>query len=98
MTEVWTERALIQAMDLSLRAPADAGLVLSHADFEAAVRQGFKDLRRPDVMSAGHGSHLPATSFSLSGCLGRRAEAAGQGRAVLAGVKAGALRVACGQP
>ena len=28
-----------------------AFLVLSHPDFEAAVRQGFKDLRRPDLLA-----------------------------------------------
>jgi hypothetical protein len=51
MTQVWTERALTQDMALSPRAHADACLVLSRADFEAAVRQGFKDLRRPDALA-----------------------------------------------
>ena len=49
--ELWTERALAQDVDLAPREHAEALLVLSHPDFEAAVRQGFKDLRRPDVLA-----------------------------------------------
>ncbi len=51
MTQLWTERALAQEPDLAPRTQADSLLVLSHADFEAAVRQGFKDLRRPDLLA-----------------------------------------------
>ena len=49
--ELWTERALAQDADAAPRAPADRFLVLSHPDFEAAVRQGFKDLRRRDLLA-----------------------------------------------
>jgi hypothetical protein len=50
-TELWTERALAQDVDVVPREHAQAFLVLSHPDFEAAVRQGFKDLRRPDLLA-----------------------------------------------
>ncbi|WP_132299121.1 ATP-binding protein [Kribbella sp. VKM Ac-2568] len=50
-TELWTERALTQDVDVAPRDHAQALLVLSHPDFEAAVRQGFKDLRRPDLLA-----------------------------------------------
>jgi hypothetical protein len=49
--ERWTERALAQDVAVAPREPAGAFLVLSHPDFEAAVRQGFKDLRRPDLLA-----------------------------------------------
>lgn len=49
--ELWTERALAQDVDVAPREHAEAFLVLSHPDFEAAVRQGFKDLRRPDLLA-----------------------------------------------
>jgi hypothetical protein len=49
--ELWTERALAQDVAVSPREHAETFLVLSHPDFEAAVRQGFKDLRRPDVLA-----------------------------------------------
>jgi hypothetical protein len=49
--ELWTERALAQDVDVSPREHPEAVLVLSHPDFEAAVRQGFKDLRRPDLLA-----------------------------------------------
>jgi hypothetical protein len=49
--ELWTERALAQDVDVAPREHSLAFLVLSHPDFEAAVRQGFKDLRRPDLLA-----------------------------------------------
>ena len=49
--ELWSERALAQDVDVAPREHAPAFLVLSHPDFEAAVRQGFKDLRRPDLLA-----------------------------------------------
>ena len=49
--ELWTERALAQDVAVAPREHAPALLVLSHPDFEAAVRQGFKDLRRPDLLA-----------------------------------------------
>ena len=49
--ERWTERALAQDVDVAPREHPKAFLVLSHPDFEAAVRQGFKDLRRPDLLA-----------------------------------------------
>jgi hypothetical protein len=49
--ERWTERALAQDLDLAPRSHDEPFLVLSHPDFEAAVRQGFKDLRRPDLLA-----------------------------------------------
>jgi AAA ATPase domain len=48
--ELWSERALAQDSDIAPGQRADPFLVLSHPDFEAAVRQGFKDLRRPDLL------------------------------------------------
>lgn len=50
-TELWTERALAQDMGVAPRKHTAVFLVLSHPDFEAAVRQGFKDLRRPDLLA-----------------------------------------------
>jgi hypothetical protein len=50
-TELWTERALAQDVDVAPHEHAPAFLVLSHPDFEAAVRQGFKDLQRPDLLA-----------------------------------------------
>jgi hypothetical protein len=50
--ELWCERALAQDAALAPRQHAqEEFLVLSHQDFEAAVRQGFKDLRRPDLLA-----------------------------------------------
>jgi hypothetical protein len=49
--ELWSERALAQDLDIAPRERAQALLVLSHPDFDAAVRQGFKDLRRPDLLA-----------------------------------------------
>jgi AAA ATPase domain len=49
--ELWTERALAQDVHVAPREHAERFLVLSHPDFEAAVRQGFKDLRRPDLLA-----------------------------------------------
>jgi hypothetical protein len=49
--EIWTERALAQDVDVAPREHAETLLVLSHPDFDAAVRQGFKDLRRPDLLA-----------------------------------------------
>jgi hypothetical protein len=49
--EIWTERALAQDVDVAPRVHAETLLVLSHPDFDAAVRQGFKDLRRPDLLA-----------------------------------------------
>ena len=49
--ELWSERALAQDVDVAPRERAPAFLVLSHPDFEAAVRQGFKDLRRPGLLA-----------------------------------------------
>jgi hypothetical protein len=52
MTERWTERALA---DDALLLPAAARepelLVLSHAEFDAAVRQAMRDLHRPDLLA-----------------------------------------------
>ncbi|HEU4426357.1 MAG TPA: hypothetical protein VFR67_27775 [Pilimelia sp.] len=49
--ELWTERALARDVDVAPREHAEAAAVLSHPDFEAAVRRGFKDLRRPDLLA-----------------------------------------------
>jgi hypothetical protein len=49
--ELWTERALARDLDIAPRRHGETVLVLSHADFEAAVRQGFKDLRRSDLLA-----------------------------------------------
>lgn len=49
--ERWTERALAQEGLVASRKRPPASLVLSYPDFEAAVRQGFKDLRRPDLLA-----------------------------------------------
>jgi hypothetical protein len=49
--ELWTERALAQDADAAPRVQRLPFLVLSYADFEAAVRQGFRDLRRPDLLA-----------------------------------------------
>jgi hypothetical protein len=51
VTELWTERALAQDVALRPRRPDPACLVLSFRDFDAAVRQGFKDLHRPDLLA-----------------------------------------------
>jgi hypothetical protein len=49
--ERWTERALAQDADAAPRDRAERFLVLSHPDFESAVRQGFRDLRRRDLLA-----------------------------------------------
>ena len=49
--ELWTERALAQDVTPRHESTIHELLVLSHPDFEAAVRQGFKDLRRPDLLA-----------------------------------------------
>jgi hypothetical protein len=51
VTELWTERALARDVEVSRPDRGPTFLVLSHPDFEAAVRQGFKDLRRPDLLA-----------------------------------------------
>lgn len=52
VTERWTERALA---DDALLLPATVAepelLVLSHTDFDTAVRQAVRDLHRPDLLS-----------------------------------------------
>ncbi|MET9312538.1 hypothetical protein ABZX12_11970 [Kribbella sp. NPDC003505] len=50
-TALWAERALTQDVDSAPREHTQPLLVLSHPDFETAVRQGFKDLRRPDLLA-----------------------------------------------
>lgn len=50
-TELWTERALAQDASVVLVRRDHVPVVLSHPDFEAAVRQGLKDLRRPDLLA-----------------------------------------------
>ena len=51
MTERWTERALADdALLLPAAAPEPELLVLSHTDFDAAVRQAMRDLHRPDLL------------------------------------------------
>lgn len=49
--ERWTERSLTQDVGVAPREHPKAWLVLAHPDFDAAVRQGFKDLRRPDLLA-----------------------------------------------
>ena len=49
--ELWTERVLANDVDVGPRLQSAPYLVLSHPDFEAAVRQGLKDLRRPDLLA-----------------------------------------------
>ncbi len=51
VTELWTERALAQDVALGPRRPDHPRLVLSFSDFDAAVRQGLKDLHRPDLLA-----------------------------------------------
>jgi len=52
MTERWTERALADdALLLPGTVPEPELLVLSHTDFDAAIRQAMKDLHRPDLLS-----------------------------------------------
>lgn len=50
-TALWTERALAQDVTLQPPTRSAAWLVLSHPDFEAAVRQGLRDLGRPDLLA-----------------------------------------------
>lgn len=49
LIELWTERALAQ--DPTLRPAAEATLVLSRPQFADAVRQGLRDLHRPDALT-----------------------------------------------
>jgi hypothetical protein len=50
LVELWTERGLAQ--DVSWRPePTDEPLVLSQSDFDDAVRQGLRDLHRPDLLA-----------------------------------------------
>jgi AAA ATPase domain len=52
MTERWTERALADdALLLPAAVPEPELLVLSHTDFDAAVRQAMRDLHRPDLLA-----------------------------------------------
>jgi hypothetical protein len=52
MTQRWTERALADdALLLPANVPEPDLLVLSHPDFEAAVRRALKDLHRPDLLA-----------------------------------------------
>lgn len=52
MTQRWTERALADdALLLPAAAPEPELLVLSYADFDAAVRQAIRDLHRPDLLA-----------------------------------------------
>lgn len=89
MTRVWTERALGEDTDLSPHAPDDSCLVLSHADFEAAVRQGFKDLRRPDALAR---SPLLRTRLVLD-----RGATGASGASALAGILREAAAATLGQ-
>jgi hypothetical protein len=51
LMDLWVERAL--ARDPQLRgAPEPASHVLSHAEFTEAVRQGLRDLTRPDLLGS----------------------------------------------
>jgi hypothetical protein len=49
--ELWTERALAQDGGIEPPRRQATLVVLSQADFEAAVRQGLRDLRRPDLLA-----------------------------------------------
>jgi hypothetical protein len=50
LMELWTERALAQ--DVAMQPPAlDHLFVLSQADFGDAVRQGLRDLHRPELLA-----------------------------------------------
>jgi hypothetical protein len=49
--DLWSERALARDLDITPRERTPAFHVLSHPDFEAAVRQAFKDLRRPGLLA-----------------------------------------------
>jgi hypothetical protein len=50
LMERWTERGLAQ--DATWQpAPVDPPLALAHADFSAAVRQGLRDLQRPELLA-----------------------------------------------
>jgi hypothetical protein len=52
MTQRWTERALADdALLLPAHVPEPELLVLSHPDFDAAVRRALKDLHRPDLLA-----------------------------------------------
>jgi hypothetical protein len=49
--EIWTERALARDGAVAPQEQTETLLVLSYPDFDDAVRQGFKDLRRPDLLA-----------------------------------------------
>ncbi|XRQ07391.1 ATP-binding protein [Actinomadura welshii] len=51
LTALWAERALADDAAVQQPGTAPALLVLSHADFVEAVRQGLRDLRRPDLLA-----------------------------------------------
>jgi AAA ATPase domain len=50
-TELWAERALAREVQSDVSGQSAAFVVLSHADFAAAVRQALKDLGRPDLLA-----------------------------------------------
>lgn len=82
LIELWTERGLAQ--DASWRPePTDEPLVLSHADFTEAVRQGLRDLHRPDLLARN-----PLLRTRLARQFARPEPPAGEtlGRLLLAGV------------
>ena len=73
VTERWTERALADdALLLPAAAAAPELLVLSHTDFDAAVRQAVRDLHRPDLLSLNPllRTRLVATHAGASGTAG----------------------------
>ena len=49
--ELWSERALARDLDIAPRERTPAFLVLSHPDFEAAVRQGSRTCARPGLLA-----------------------------------------------
>jgi hypothetical protein len=51
LTRRWTELALADDITAAPREQSREVLLLSHPDFEAAVRQGFRDLLRPDLLA-----------------------------------------------
>jgi hypothetical protein len=51
LTRLWTEQALAYDAGSDRQEHQPAYLLLSFPDFEAAVRQGFKDLQRPDLLA-----------------------------------------------
>jgi hypothetical protein len=89
-TELWSERALAQDVDVAPPEHAHAFLVLSHPDFDAAVRQGFKDLRRPDLLARNPLLHTRLVAD--------RTAAGASGAAVLEGVLREAAMTLADQP